>query len=121
MIRLRDKLELGGLARRNMDDVDVVGYCGDPSNLLLFKITLTFTLVSPNTKDDHEKSKVREESDSTIPDPSHQTVMSTPPVIAPFTDVSSTKPSSLGGDTGLGDERSMTEVSVKEQMKKLVG
>ncbi|GJS55918.1 hypothetical protein Tco_0629280 [Tanacetum coccineum] len=25
------------------------------------------------------------------------------------------------GDTGLGDERSMTEVSVKEQMKKLVG
>ncbi|GJU42834.1 hypothetical protein Tco_1195791 [Tanacetum coccineum] len=26
-----------------------------------------------------------------------------------------------GGDTGLGDERSMTEVSVKEQMKKLVG
>ncbi|GJR73942.1 hypothetical protein Tco_0086307 [Tanacetum coccineum] len=26
-----------------------------------------------------------------------------------------------GGDIGLGDERSMTEVSVKEQMKKLVG
>ncbi|GJS43289.1 hypothetical protein Tco_0568332 [Tanacetum coccineum] len=26
-----------------------------------------------------------------------------------------------GGDTDLGDERSMTEVSVKEQMKKLVG
>ncbi|GKC67152.1 hypothetical protein Tco_1099750 [Tanacetum coccineum] len=26
-----------------------------------------------------------------------------------------------GGDTGLGDERSMTKVSVKEQMKKLVG
>ncbi|GJR63356.1 hypothetical protein Tco_1505518 [Tanacetum coccineum] len=25
-----------------------------------------------------------------------------------------------GGDTGLGDERSMTEVSVKEEMKKLV-
>ncbi|GKC39665.1 reverse transcriptase domain-containing protein, partial [Tanacetum coccineum] len=36
-----------------------------------------------------------EESDSTIPDPSHQTVTSTPPIIAPFTDVSSTKPSSL--------------------------
>ncbi|GJR94002.1 hypothetical protein Tco_0266176 [Tanacetum coccineum] len=34
-----------------------------------------------------EKSKVREESDSTIPDPSHQTVTSTPPVIAPFTDI----------------------------------
>ncbi|GKG27862.1 hypothetical protein Tco_0406189, partial [Tanacetum coccineum] len=27
----------------------------------------------------------------------------------------------VGGDTSLGDERSMTEVSVKEQMKKLVG
>ncbi|GKA41810.1 hypothetical protein Tco_0734470, partial [Tanacetum coccineum] len=45
------------------------------------------------TEDDQEKSKVIEESDSTIPDPSHQTVTSTPPVIAPFTDVSSTKPS----------------------------
>ncbi|GJS41421.1 retrovirus-related pol polyprotein from transposon TNT 1-94 [Tanacetum coccineum] len=38
------------------------------------------------TEDDQEKSKVIEESDSTIPDPSHQTVTSTPPVIAPFTD-----------------------------------
>ncbi|GJS49805.1 hypothetical protein Tco_0599926 [Tanacetum coccineum] len=47
------------------------------------------------TEDDQEKSKVIEESDSTIPDPSHQTVTSTPPVIAPFTNVSSTKPSSL--------------------------
>ncbi|GKG34112.1 hypothetical protein Tco_0434271, partial [Tanacetum coccineum] len=47
------------------------------------------------TEDDQEKSKVIEESDSTIPNPSHQTVTSTPPVIAPFTDVSSPKPSSL--------------------------
>ncbi|GKD42327.1 hypothetical protein Tco_1266972, partial [Tanacetum coccineum] len=47
------------------------------------------------TEDDQEKSKVREESDSTIPDTSHQTVTSTPPVIAPFIDVSSTQPSSL--------------------------
>ncbi|GKF46732.1 hypothetical protein Tco_0136534, partial [Tanacetum coccineum] len=47
------------------------------------------------TEDDPEKSKVIEESDSTIHDPSHQTVTSTPPVIAPFTYVSSTKPSSL--------------------------
>ncbi|GKC95970.1 hypothetical protein Tco_1161412, partial [Tanacetum coccineum] len=47
------------------------------------------------TEDDQEKSKVREESDSTIPDSSHQTVTSTPPVIVPFTDVTSTKPSSL--------------------------
>ncbi|GJS41051.1 hypothetical protein Tco_0566094 [Tanacetum coccineum] len=46
-------------------------------------------------EDDQEKSKVREESDSTIPDPNQQTVTSTPPVIAPFIDVSSTKPSSL--------------------------
>ncbi|GKF14122.1 hypothetical protein Tco_0055584 [Tanacetum coccineum] len=47
------------------------------------------------TEDDQEKSKVIEESDSTILDPSHQTVTSNLPVIAPFTDVSSTKPSSL--------------------------
>ncbi|GJV02056.1 hypothetical protein Tco_1335625 [Tanacetum coccineum] len=33
------------------------------------------------TEDDQEKSKAREESDSTIPDSSHQTVTSTPPVI----------------------------------------
>ncbi|GJW88702.1 retrovirus-related pol polyprotein from transposon TNT 1-94 [Tanacetum coccineum] len=45
------------------------------------------------TEDDQEKSKAREESDSTIPDPSHQTVTSTPPVIAPFTDVTSSEPS----------------------------
>ncbi|GJW69334.1 hypothetical protein Tco_0123758 [Tanacetum coccineum] len=38
------------------------------------------------TEDDQEKSKDREESDSTIPDSSHQTVTSTPPVIAPFTE-----------------------------------
>ncbi|GKB51420.1 hypothetical protein Tco_0902173, partial [Tanacetum coccineum] len=52
-------------------------------------------LYAKPTEDDQEKSKVREESDSTLPDPSHQTVTSTPPVIASFTDVSSTKPSSL--------------------------
>ncbi|GKC92534.1 hypothetical protein Tco_1157976, partial [Tanacetum coccineum] len=45
--------------------------------------------------DDQEKSKVREESDSTYPDLSHQTVTSTPPVIAPFTNVSSSKLSLL--------------------------
>ncbi|GJS95408.1 hypothetical protein Tco_0802376 [Tanacetum coccineum] len=47
------------------------------------------------TKDDQEKSKVIDESDSTIPDPSHQTVTSTPTVITPITDFSSPKPSSL--------------------------
>ncbi|GKF16225.1 hypothetical protein Tco_0061143 [Tanacetum coccineum] len=47
------------------------------------------------TEVDQEKSKVVDESDSTIPDPSHQTVTSTPPVIAPFTEFSYPKPSSL--------------------------
>ncbi|GJX22409.1 hypothetical protein Tco_0226854 [Tanacetum coccineum] len=51
--------------------------------------------VDTSTVTSGEKSKAREESDSTIPDPSHQTVTSTPPVIAPFTDVSSSKPSLL--------------------------
>ncbi|GJX36028.1 hypothetical protein Tco_0247585 [Tanacetum coccineum] len=46
-------------------------------------------------EDDQEKSKVVDESDSTIPNPSHQAVTSTPPVIAPVTDFSSPKPSSL--------------------------
>ncbi|GJY31401.1 retrovirus-related pol polyprotein from transposon TNT 1-94 [Tanacetum coccineum] len=46
------------------------------------------------TEDDQEKSKVVDESDSTIPDPSHQTVTSTPPVIALAIDFSSPKPSS---------------------------
>ncbi|GKF18071.1 hypothetical protein Tco_0062989, partial [Tanacetum coccineum] len=50
-------------------------------------------LYDKSTEDDQEKSKVIEEFDSTIPDPSHQTVTSAPPVIAPFTDVSSIKPS----------------------------
>ncbi|GKF17149.1 hypothetical protein Tco_0062067, partial [Tanacetum coccineum] len=44
---------------------------------------------------DQEKSKVREESDTTIPDSSYQTVTSTPLVIAPFTEVSSSQPSLL--------------------------
>ncbi|GKC44867.1 hypothetical protein Tco_1062589 [Tanacetum coccineum] len=47
------------------------------------------------TEDDQEKSKAREESDSTIPDSSHQTETSSPPVIAPFTEVLSSKPSLL--------------------------
>ncbi|GJY80514.1 hypothetical protein Tco_0493265 [Tanacetum coccineum] len=51
--------------------------------------------VTPSREKESEKSKVIEESDSTIPDPSHQTVTSTPPVIAPFTEFSYPKPSSL--------------------------
>ncbi|GJU29187.1 hypothetical protein Tco_1172776 [Tanacetum coccineum] len=41
------------------------------------------------------QKSLSDESDSTIPDPSHQTVTSTPLVIAPVTDFSSPKPSSL--------------------------
>ncbi|GJU17356.1 retrovirus-related pol polyprotein from transposon TNT 1-94 [Tanacetum coccineum] len=37
------------------------------------------------------QSKVVDESDSTIPDPSHQAITSTPPVIAPITDFTSPK------------------------------
>ncbi|GJU41983.1 hypothetical protein Tco_1194940 [Tanacetum coccineum] len=43
------------------------------------------------TEDDQEKSKVVDESDSTIPDPNHQTVTTNPPVIAPVTEFSSPK------------------------------
>ncbi|GJW77237.1 hypothetical protein Tco_0138919 [Tanacetum coccineum] len=66
------------------------------------------------TEDDQEKSKVREESDSTIPDPSHQTVTSTPPVIAPFTDVSSTKPSSLVTPPPINTEATTITTSLPE-------
>ncbi|GJV02763.1 hypothetical protein Tco_1336332 [Tanacetum coccineum] len=64
------------------------------------------------TEDDQEKSKVREESDSTIPDPSHQTVTSTPPVIAPFTDVSSIKSSSLVPPPPINTEASTITTSL---------
>ncbi|GKE99706.1 hypothetical protein Tco_0023057 [Tanacetum coccineum] len=47
------------------------------------------------TEDDQEKSKATEESDSNIHDPSHQTVTSTPPVIPPFVEISSSMPSLL--------------------------
>ncbi|GJR28368.1 retrovirus-related pol polyprotein from transposon TNT 1-94 [Tanacetum coccineum] len=73
-------------------------HSGSMSSMKNFDDTYNFGdqfLYDKLTEDDQEKSKVIEESDSTIPDPSHQTVTSTPPVIAPFTDVSSTKPSSL--------------------------
>ncbi|GJT18022.1 retrovirus-related pol polyprotein from transposon TNT 1-94 [Tanacetum coccineum] len=61
-----------------------------------------------------EKSKVREESDSTIPDPSHQTVTSTPPVIAPFTDVSSSKPSLLVTPPPINTEATTITTSLPE-------
>ncbi|GKG07622.1 hypothetical protein Tco_0330591 [Tanacetum coccineum] len=64
------------------------------------------------TEDDQEKSKVIEESDSTIPDPIHQTVTSTPPVIAPFTDVSSTKLSSLVTPPPINTEATTITISL---------
>ncbi|GJW69347.1 hypothetical protein Tco_0123771 [Tanacetum coccineum] len=66
------------------------------------------------TEDDQEKSKVREESDSTIPDTIHQTVTSTPPVIAPFTDVSSTQPSSLVTPPPINTEATTITTSLPE-------
>ncbi|GJZ87643.1 hypothetical protein Tco_0659253 [Tanacetum coccineum] len=66
------------------------------------------------TEDDQEKSKVREESDSTIPDPSHQTVTSTPPVIAPFIDVSSSKPSLLVTPPPINTEATTLTTSLPE-------
>ncbi|GJV75291.1 reverse transcriptase domain-containing protein [Tanacetum coccineum] len=49
----------------------------------------------PMQEDQVGSDSGKSESDSTIPDPSHPTVTSTPLVIAPFTDVSTIKPSSL--------------------------
>ncbi|GJR95850.1 hypothetical protein Tco_0268024 [Tanacetum coccineum] len=66
------------------------------------------------TEDDQEKSKVIEESDSTIPDPSHQTVTSIPPMIAPFTDVSSTKPSLLVTHPPINTEATTITTSLPE-------
>ncbi|GJV33256.1 hypothetical protein Tco_1393656 [Tanacetum coccineum] len=66
------------------------------------------------TEDDQEKSKVREESDSTIPDSSHQTVTSTPPVIVPFTEVSSSKPSLLVTPPPINTEATTITTSLPE-------
>ncbi|GJY55114.1 hypothetical protein Tco_0446778 [Tanacetum coccineum] len=65
-------------------------------------------------ENDQEKSKVREESDSTIPDSSHQTVTSTPPVIAPFTEVSSSKPSLLVTPLPINTEATTITTSLPE-------
>ncbi|GJS80166.1 retrovirus-related pol polyprotein from transposon TNT 1-94 [Tanacetum coccineum] len=54
------------------------------------------------------------ESDSTIPDPSHQTVTSTPLVIAPVTDFSSPKPSSLVTPTPINTEATTITTSLPE-------
>ncbi|GKB85703.1 hypothetical protein Tco_0957975 [Tanacetum coccineum] len=66
------------------------------------------------TKDDQEKSKVVGESDSTIPDPSHQTVTTNPPVIAPVTEFSSPKPSSLVTPPPINTEATTITTSLPE-------
>ncbi|GJZ29524.1 putative ribonuclease H-like domain-containing protein [Tanacetum coccineum] len=65
------------------------------------------------TEDDQDKSNVREESESTILDPD-QTVTSTPPVIAPFTDVSSSKPSLLVTPPPINTEATTITTSLPE-------
>ncbi|GJT57826.1 hypothetical protein Tco_0992880 [Tanacetum coccineum] len=67
-----------------------------------------------------EKSKVIEESDSTIPDPSHQTVTSNLPVIAPFTDVSSTKPSSLVTPPPINTEATKWRTKLDDALLKIL-
>ncbi|GJV42488.1 hypothetical protein Tco_1420928 [Tanacetum coccineum] len=67
-----------------------------------------------SSKDVWTKQFRPQESDSTIPDPSHQTVTSTPPVIAPLTDVSSTKPSSLVTPPPINTEATTITTSLPE-------
>ncbi|GJY58057.1 hypothetical protein Tco_0457949 [Tanacetum coccineum] len=70
-------------------------------------------VIDDKPENDQEKSKVREESESTIPDP-NQTVTSTPPVIAPFTDVSSSKPSLLVTPPPINTEATTITTSLPE-------
>ncbi|GKE17523.1 hypothetical protein Tco_1425100 [Tanacetum coccineum] len=83
------------LAGPNLEHIDdeflATAYPKVHQNLKL----ITDERVIKDNPESHSGSKVVDESDSTIPDPSHQTVTSTPPVIAPITDFSSLKPSSL--------------------------
>ncbi|GJR47415.1 hypothetical protein Tco_1315518 [Tanacetum coccineum] len=60
------------------------------------------------------KSKAREEFDSNIPDSSHQTVMSTPPLIAPFTNVTSSEPSLLVTPPPINTEATTITTSIPE-------
>ncbi|GJY90496.1 hypothetical protein Tco_0505692 [Tanacetum coccineum] len=87
-------VSLAGPNPEHMDDEFLVtAYPKVHENL---KLITDERVIEENPENDQEKSKVIEESDfpPTIPDQA-STVTSTPPVIAPFTDVSSTKPSSL--------------------------
>ncbi|GJZ53828.1 hypothetical protein Tco_0608713 [Tanacetum coccineum] len=62
-------------------------HSGSMSSLKILDDTFNFGdqfLHDNPTEDDQEKSKAREESDSTIPDPSHQTETSTSSIITPL-------------------------------------
>ncbi|GJV36840.1 hypothetical protein Tco_1409317 [Tanacetum coccineum] len=56
----------------------------------------------------------QEESDSNIPDPSHQTVTSTPPVIPPFAEISSSMPSLLITPPPINTEATTITTSLPE-------
>ncbi|GKG09218.1 hypothetical protein Tco_0337964, partial [Tanacetum coccineum] len=70
-------------------------------------------VIDDKPENDQEKSKVREESESTIPD-LNQTATSTPPVIAPFTDVSSSKPPLLVTPPPINTEATIITTSLPE-------
>ncbi|GJV81457.1 hypothetical protein Tco_1517327 [Tanacetum coccineum] len=66
------------------------------------------------TEDDQEKPKAKEKSGSTIPDPSHQTVTTTPPVIPPFAEISSSMPSLLITPPPINTEATTITTSLPE-------
>ncbi|GKD36336.1 hypothetical protein Tco_1251845 [Tanacetum coccineum] len=103
--------------RRRVIDDKPESHSGSMSSMKNLDDTFNFGdqfLHDKPTEDDQEKSKAREESDSTIPDPSHQTVTSTPPVIAPFTEVSSSKPSLLVTPPPINTEATTITTSLPE-------
>ncbi|GJX47918.1 hypothetical protein Tco_0273108 [Tanacetum coccineum] len=115
-IAFRDSFIVSKKRQRVMQDIPVKSllalcHLGKSRRQL---ITLDQFLYDKPTKDDHEKSKVVDESDSTIPDPSLQTVMSTPPVIAPFTEFSYPKPSSLVTPPPINTEATTITTSLPE-------
>ncbi|GKA09996.1 copia protein, partial [Tanacetum coccineum] len=90
--KVHENLKL--ITNEHVIEVNPESHSGSMSSMKNLEDTDKFVdqfLYDKPTEDDQEKSKVVNESDSTIPDLSHQTVMSTPPVIAPVIDFSSPK------------------------------
>ncbi|GJV73282.1 hypothetical protein Tco_1493277 [Tanacetum coccineum] len=71
-------------------------------------------VIEENPESHLEKTKVIEESDSTIPGLCHPDVTSNSSVIAPFTDVSSTKPLSLVTPLSINTEATTITTSLPE-------